>query len=177
MTAGPRLPVQLNGGLLVREPHWPEEHPLVHGLFLRYFEYLRQNPAVPIEIRNKDRRPELDDLGKRYTDGSASLLLAFLGEQLSGCAAVQLLPNRAGAAEMKRLYVLPEGRGRGTGRALVQACIAWARRRGAGELLLDTVPEAMPGAVRLYRSLGFEPTERYNDNEGCCFAFFRLGLE
>lgn len=148
----------------------------MHDLFTRYFETLRTDPALPAEIREKDRAPELNDLGTRYVDGAARLFLAFAGEQVCGCAAGLQLPERPHAAEIKRLYVLPEARGRGAGRALIQACAAWAREHGAHELLLDTVPEAMPEAVRLYRSLGFATTERYNENVGPCFAFFRLAL-
>ena len=45
------------------------------------------------------------------------------------------------------------------------------------ELLLDTLPAAMPAAVRLYRALGFQPAARYNENDGPEFAFYRLRLE
>ena len=165
-----------HASLHVREARWPEELPVVHGLISLYFESLRADANVPPELRMKDRAPELAGLLARHGDPSAAMLLAFADEQVSGCAAVQKLTSRERAAEMKRLYVLPEARGRGVGRALIQACAAWARERGARELLLDTLPEAMPGAVRLYRSLGFAATERYNENEGCCFAFFRLDL-
>ena len=161
----------------IREARWPDDLPAAHNLFLRYFESLRTAPAVPPEIRTKDRLPELDGLATRYHDGAACLMLAFAGEQICGCAAVTQLATRERAAEMKRLHVLPEARGLGAGRTLVRACAGWARERGARELLLDTLPGAMPGAVRLYHSLGFEPTARYNENEGCCFAFFRLRLE
>ena len=166
----------VNDRLEVRPAEWPRDLAIALRLFERYFASLSNDPAMPELIRTRDRRPELDALGGRYSDGSAALLLARSGEQVLGCAAVHPLASREQSAEMKRLYVLPEARGRGVGRALIEACAMWAREHGARELLLDTVPEAMPGAVRLYRSLGFEPTGRYNENEGCCFAFFRLDL-
>ena len=164
-------------GLQVRPAEWPRDLATVKQLFESYFRSLADDPAVPAAIRTRERKPELDGVMERYGAGSSSLLLAFADEQVCGCAAVIELAEREHAAEMKRLYVLPDARGRGVGRALILACATWAREHDARELLLDTLPEAMPGAVRLYRSLGFEPTERYNENEGCCFAFFRLGLE
>ena len=103
-------------------------------------------------------------------------MLAWLGEQVCGCVAIQRLAAHEHAAEIKRLYILPEARGLGAGRALLDACAAWARERGVRTLLLDTLPDAMPGAVRLYRSCGFVPAERYNSNVGPDFAFFRLDL-
>jgi carbonic anhydrase len=65
---------------------------------------------------------------------------------------------------MKRLWTEPAARGTGTGRALIEEAMAWSRQQGAITLLLDTVASAMPEAVRLYRRMGFEETERHNAN-------------
>jgi ribosomal protein S18 acetylase RimI-like enzyme len=55
--------------------------------------------------------------------------------------------------------VTAEARGRGLGRALVEAVIAWARERGAAAIRLDvTDTERARPAAALYRSLGFAPT-------------------
>jgi ribosomal protein S18 acetylase RimI-like enzyme len=43
-------------------------------------------------------------------------------------------------------------------------------------LVLDTVNEAMPEASALYRSLGFEETERFNDNPISGVRFYTLKL-
>jgi ribosomal protein S18 acetylase RimI-like enzyme len=63
------------------------------------------------------------------------------------------------AVQLWGMWVAPEARGRGLGRALVDAVLAWARKRGAPAIALevtDTEP-ARPAAL-LYRSLGFAPT-------------------
>ena len=165
-----------NGELRIAAAEWPRDASAVSRLFESYFQSLRDDPAVPESIRARDRRAELHALGTRYDNTSAALLLAWSGDRVCGCATTLFLPSRDRSAEMKRLYVLPEARGRGAGRALILACAAWAREHGARELLLDTLPGAMPDAVRLYCALGFTPTERYNDNVGPEFAFFRLDL-
>lgn len=73
-----------------------------------------------------------------------------------GCVALRPHPA-PGAAEIKRLWVAPEGRGLGTGRALVLAVISAAKELGYDRVLLDTAP-GMQAAHALYRDLGF--TER-----------------
>jgi putative acetyltransferase len=160
----------------IRPGEWPRDTEAAIGLLTEYFATLAANPAVPAFIRSLDRAPELRDVPTRYDGVSATLLLAWLGPQAVGCAAVYRLGAPPGSAELKRLYVAPPARGRGTGRALIHASAAAARQFGATDLLLDTLPAAMPSAVRLYESLGFEPTVRYNRNFGPEFAFFRLRL-
>lgn len=57
---------------------------------------------------------------------------------------------------LQRLAVSPTAQGRGIGRALVLACFAWARTRGANTMILNTQP-ANDAATALYESQGFEP--------------------
>ena len=76
---------------------------------------------------------------------------------------------------MKRLYVRPEARGSGAGRALVEASTAKARELGYPVMRLDTLP-TMDAARALYISLGFRPIERYNDNPIEGVLFFELKL-
>jgi len=56
---------------------------------------------------------------------------------------------------MKRLFVLPEYRGSGAGRALIESVIQLARARGYTFMRLDTHPDSMGAAVKLYRTFGF----------------------
>jgi ribosomal protein S18 acetylase RimI-like enzyme len=57
------------------------------------------------------------------------------------------------------MWVATEARGRGLGRKLVEAVIAWARERGAAAITLEvTDTERARPAAALYRSLGFAPT-------------------
>jgi tRNA threonylcarbamoyladenosine biosynthesis protein TsaB len=59
-----------------------------------------------------------------------------------------------GEAEILTLAVAPEARGKGLGRALLNAAIAEARRRGAGAIFLE-VGTDNPAALALYAALGF----------------------
>lgn len=60
----------------------------------------------------------------------------------------------AATAELKRVYVSPQGQGNGLGRVLVTALIDGARDVGYASIVLDTMHFLTP-AIRLYLDLGF----------------------
>ncbi|MFN8224288.1 MAG: GNAT family N-acetyltransferase [Gaiellales bacterium] len=73
-----------------------------------------------------------------------------------------------GEAELARLVVDPERRGRGLGRELVEGLVEEARRRNFDEIWIRVVPENEP-AIRCYRNAGFVRTSVENEtafNEG-----------
>ncbi|MCJ1397633.1 hypothetical protein MMC11_000829 [Xylographa trunciseda] len=72
--------------------------------------------------------------------------------------------------ELKRLYVVPAGRGLGIGKMLVEAALRVAEEKGYWEVRLDTLPD-MVAARRLYESMRFERTEAYHGTlvEGLIF--------
>jgi ribosomal protein S18 acetylase RimI-like enzyme len=59
---------------------------------------------------------------------------------------------------LAELYVTPSERGHGIGRALMEAALELARRRGADHMELNTA-ETDEAARRLYESLGFTNRE------------------
>jgi GNAT superfamily N-acetyltransferase len=72
------------------------------------------------------------------------------------------------ACEIKRMYVVPEARGRGLGRALLEALEAEARRLGYRLARLDTGPQ-QPGAQRMYETAGYRAIENFNANPFASF--------
>ena len=68
-----------------------------------------------------------------------------------------------GVAEIKRMYVLPEARGRGAARALLGALEDAARDLGYARVRLDT-GRSQPHARSLYESAGYRSIGDYNDN-------------
>jgi ribosomal protein S18 acetylase RimI-like enzyme len=99
---------------------------------------------------------ELATLPGAYAPPRGTLLLA----PGQGCVALRALDGQT--AEMKRLYLRPQARGAGIGRALAAAAVAHARERGFSRVVLDTMPEKMAEAVALYRSMGFRETAAYS---------------
>jgi len=77
---------------------------------------------------------------------------------------VALHKIEAGICEMKRLYLRPQFRGKGLGRALADQIIAEARLIGYSRIRLDTVEPVMRDAVAMYRMLGFVEIAPYCQN-------------
>lgn len=68
-------------------------------------------------------------------------------------------PNRPGRGDhvgTASFMVAPVARGRGVGRLLGEHVVAWHRAQGYQAIQFNAVVETNTGAVRLWRSLGFE---------------------
>jgi putative acetyltransferase len=105
---------------------------------------------------------ELAGLPGDYAPPEGVLLLAEYDGALAGCVALhQLEPH---ICEMKRLYLRPQFRGKGAGRALAETIIWEARAIGYRRMRLDTVEPVMQDAVALYRHLGFTEIAAYCPN-------------
>jgi GNAT superfamily N-acetyltransferase len=80
---------------------------------------------------------------------------------------------RTGDAELKRMYVVPQARGRGLARVMLAHLETTARAAGRLRLVLETGSK-QPEAIALYRSSGFAEIDGfglYKDYEGnLCFA-------
>jgi len=125
-------------------------------LFLEYAGTLNFNLC----FQNFEK--ELAELPGDYAPPDGRLLLAEYDGRLAGCVALHKLEREI--CEMKRLYLRPQFRGRGIGRALAEKIIAEARAIGYRRMRLDTVEPVMKDAVGLYRALGFKEVAPYRDN-------------
>jgi putative acetyltransferase len=157
---------------------WPEDTEEARTLLMRYGQYLAASPSGSAGVCIPGYEAELQALPGKYVAKEADLLLARVQGEPAGCVAIaeRVLADGTRAAEMKRLWVEPRFRGLGLGRGLVVAAIEWARSQGHGAVVLDTVNEAMPEAGKLYQSLGFEQTVRFNDNPVFGVQFYQLRL-
>ena len=118
--------------------------------------------SLPIDLAPQGFSQELASLPGVYAPPGGELLLAKRGDHVLGCIAVKPLEPPQ-IAEIKRLFVRPQARGKGVGKALIQAAIATARQAGYDEIKLDTLPE-MEGAIALYKANGFVPIPPYGSH-------------
>ena len=107
---------------------------------------------------------------------SGEVTVLFAGEGPDGFAELRFRPSLyTGAldAYLEELYVLPERRGRGLGRALLNAAMDHARERGAARIDLNTSTDDV-AARALYESAGF--TNREGGAEGPTMLYYERDL-
>ncbi len=100
-----------------------------------------------------------DRIAQLVAGGDTAVLLA--GQGPDGLAVLRFreaLWSEALECYLAELYVVPAMRGRGLGRALMNAAMEFARRRGADYMDLGTA-ETDVAARALYESLGFSNRE------------------
>jgi ribosomal protein S18 acetylase RimI-like enzyme len=126
---------------------------------------------------------ELADVAGRVD--RTTVLVAVAGDRVVGCVTLELddvigddddAPE-PGAAHVRMFGVDPVARGRGVGRALMDACLAVARAEGRQWVTLRTT-ERMTAAQHLYASMGFErDPDRDLAGDDLYLIGFRLRLD
>lgn len=96
-----------------------------------------------------------------FTPPAGVFLLVRLDAAVVACGALRR--DGAGAGEVRRMWVSPETRGKGIGRALLEALESHAREMGCERVRLDTAAE-LSEAKSLYASAGYVEIPAYNDN-------------
>lgn len=117
---------------------------------------------LDFDLDFQDFEQEMAALPGPYAWPDGAILLAEIDENPVGVVAVKPLEEE-GVCEMKRLYVQPDHRNQGVGRALATTILEEAQTLGYDVMRLDTVA-SMTTARRLYRSLGFEERSPYYHN-------------
>jgi GNAT superfamily N-acetyltransferase len=139
----------------------------VRALFEEYWHSFGFTPC----FQNFDL--ELASLPGKYAPPQGRLALAAVGGESAGCVALRRIDSTR--CEAKRLYVRPQFRGQGLGRALLQWVIAEARSAGYTEMLGDTMP-VMERAIAMYEQIGFERTGPYANEATEGAIYIRLKL-
>lgn len=116
---------------------------------------------------------EVASLPGKYAPPGGRLALSLVGDVPTGCIALRRID--AERCEVKRLFVRPEFRGHGVGRALLEWLIAEARAEGYQEMLGDTMP-AMRQALEMYERKGFQRTGPYSLEATPGAIYLRLKL-
>jgi ribosomal protein S18 acetylase RimI-like enzyme len=124
---------------------------------------------------------KLEDEAQALPGGYAALggafLLAWVNGAAAGCVTYRALPAVPGASEMKRLWVRPAFRGLHLGERLTVELFERARAAGFTSVCLDTVPETMAPAYRMYLQLGFVECPPFHESATTGMLFMRRALD
>jgi putative acetyltransferase len=99
--------------------------------------------------------PTTDDLYTLFqTPGSVYWIAEVDGKMAGGCGVFPTPDLPKGCAEIVKLYLLSDYRGRGTGKQLLEKSIESAKKLGYKQLYLESLPE-LGKAIGLYEKSGF----------------------
>ena len=122
--------------------------------------------------------PEVDDMFRAYTvPRAAYFVYEEDGKLLGGGGIAQLLGGSTEVCELKKMYFLPEARGKGFGQQLLDKCLAAARQFEYRYCYLETF-NTMKLAMQLYERNGFKRIDGPMGNTGhfACDTFYKLTL-
>lgn len=87
-----------------------------------------------------------------------NMVLVTYGDNIAGCGGYK--PHHENTAEIKRVYVLPEYRGKGLGIGLMREIEHWAKEDSFEHLILET-GDQQHEAIALYRKIGYYDIPKY----------------
>lgn len=99
--------------------------------------------------------PTTDALYELFRQSGSIYFVAEQEGKLLGGAGIfpsEGLPE--GTCELVKMYLLPEARGLGLGRQMIQKAIDWAREAGYDQVYLESMPE-LRKALSVYEKFGF----------------------
>ena len=89
-------------------------------------------------------------------------VVLYEGENPVGCGAIK--PYDEESAELKRMFVIPEFRGKGYASKIMEILESWAKDLGFGSMILETGIQ-QTDAIQLYQKT-YQPIENYGQYEG-----------
>ncbi|WP_408995966.1 GNAT family N-acetyltransferase [Streptomyces europaeiscabiei] len=144
----------------------PYDSPVAAALWRAYYTEVSDRWYLLHEGHTTDpdelEREIAADTGAYLAPPDGVLLVARYGGEPVGTAGVRLTDTAT--AELKRVFLLPEARGKGGAALLVTAAENTARALGAERIVLDTRGDLVE-ARALYARLGYEKSAPHNDHE------------
>ncbi|MFZ4783646.1 MAG: GNAT family N-acetyltransferase [Armatimonadaceae bacterium] len=128
-----------------------------HPDFLTLVALLDQDLA----IRDGDDHSFYQQFNK--VDQIKHIVVAYLDNEAIGCGAIRAYTPDI--MEVKRMFVLPEYRGKGIAGAVLSELEQWAAELGYTRCILET-GQMQPEAIRLYQKSGYSIIPNYGQYAG-----------
>lgn len=122
---------------------------------------------------------EVDNIHAAYSQPRTAYFVCEVdGKVVGGGGVAPLLNGDENTCELKKMYFLKEGRGKGLGRKMVESCLKAAREIGFEYCYLETF-NTMKDAQVLYEKMGFIkiPGPLGNTGHFACDMFYKIKLQ
>jgi putative acetyltransferase len=107
-----------------------------------------------------DSDPEIASISSAYASPRAAFFVVGSSGRVLGGGGIGPIPGQPeDICELRKMYLVPEARGLGAGRRLLEACLDFARQSGYRTCYLATL-ERMTRARQLYAGFGFKRSHR-----------------
>jgi len=122
--------------------------------------------------------PEVDWMSRAYSQPRCAYFVVEQdGVVVGGAGVAPLTGGDADTCELRKMYFLPQARGRGAGAAMMQRCLQAARDFGFKQCYLETLG-GMDAAMKLYERSGFRRIDAPmgDTGHGSCNTFYLRAL-
>jgi putative acetyltransferase len=109
--------------------------------------------ALDAELEALYDRPDQEKPAADAFDGAVFVVVRDGDGAPLSCGGLK--PHEPGVGEIKRMYTVPEARGRGLAREVLDALVAFAVEDGYERLILETGIH-QPAAIHVYETAGWE---------------------
>ncbi len=133
-------------------PIRPEDDAAVAGIIRAVMpEFGADGPGFAIHD------PEVGHMSEAYQGPGAAYFVIedAEGRVLGGAGVAQLQGGHQGTCELRKMYFLPELRGKGMGERMIRHCLEAAKTLGYTRCYLETLT-GMDAAMALYQKVGFQ---------------------
>ena len=97
-----------------------------------------------------------DQLFELFQKPGSIYYVALMDDEIVGGGGIYPsdgLPN--GTCELVKMYLLPEARGIGLGKKIIEECLAFAKENGYTQVYIESMPE-LENALKVYEKFGFK---------------------
>ena len=107
-----------------------------------------------------------DALYELFQKKGAGYFVAAIDEKVVGGGGIYPTEGLPGdTCELVKMYLLPEARGIGLGKTLIEKNLSFAKEKGYKQVYLETMPE-LKQALKVYEKFGFEYLKGPMGNSG-----------
>jgi len=145
----------------IESPETAEDWAAARALVSEFFAYVQAESGLDLPTVQPRSARELDALSALYVPPEGRFFIARVDGEIVGTTAIHRLSQDI--FEMKRVYVKPEARGLKLASKMLDAAILEARKLGARSLVLESHPEFMAVAAKMYRKRGFKEISSFSN--------------